>query len=135
MENSKDLTYFSCMLVSKLFNYPLQLRREDQQSLHMKRVIGSACEKVITSACKKAIACVCEKAITSVVLGGRSMINAERINSQLSHRGGRSTINAERINCQMENSKDLTYLSCMLVLKLFTLLFTIDAERINSPCT
>ena len=38
------------------------------------------------------------------------------------------------VNFHMENSKDLTYFSCMLVLKLFTLLFTIDAERINSLC-
>ena len=79
------------------------------------KVIASACEKVITSAHEKAIASVCEKVIASVDPGGL-MINAERINSQLSH----------------ENSKDLTYFCCMLVLKLFTLLFTIDTERINS---
>ena len=36
------------------------------------------------------------------------------------------------VNFHMKNSKDLTYLCCMLVLKLFTLQFTIDAERINS---
>ena len=46
------------------------------------------------------------------------------------------TINTERINSQLSHwkFKDLTYFSCMLVLKLFTLLFTIDTERINSLC-
>ena len=89
------------------------------------KVIASACEKGITSACvkvityahekaitsthEKAIASVCEKVIASVDPGGL-MIDAERIN----------------INFHMENSKDLTYFSCMLVLKLFTLLFTIN---------
>ena len=36
------------------------------------------------------------------------------------------------VNFHMENAKDLTYFCCMLVLKLFTLLFIIDAERIKS---
>ena len=39
------------------------------------------------------------------------------------------------VNFHMENSKYLPYFPCMLVLKLFILLFTIDRERINSLCT
>ena len=147
MKNSKDLTYFCCMLVLKLFTLLFTIDterinsqlshgkfkrfnlsflhvgiktlyitvynwcREDQQSLHVKRHIASACEKVITSAHEKVIASVCEKVIASVDPGDWWSMQ----------RGS-------TVNFQMKNSKDLTYFFCMLVLKLFT----IDAKRINS---
>ena len=72
MENSKDLTYYSCMLVLKLFTI-------DAES------INSLCMWKGNHLCAwKVIAPVCEKVIASVDPGGL-MINAERINSQLSH--------------------------------------------------
>ena len=102
--------------------------REDQQSLHVKRWIASACmmRRKGDCLCDPERWCACGKGITSahekvihICWSWEDWWNdAERINSQLSH----------------ENSKDLTYFSCMLVLKLFTLLFTIDTERINSLC-
>ena len=107
-ENSKDLIYFSCMLVLKLVALLFTIdKRVSTVSVHEK-AIASACEKVIASVCEKAIASVCgkgiasacekvitcacekviasphEKAIASVDPGDRSMIDKERINSQLS---------------------------------------------------
>ena len=66
--------------------------QEDQQFSGCEKVIAFACEKVIasvhekviTSAHEKAIASLCEKVIASVDPGGL-MIDAGRINSQLSH--------------------------------------------------
>ena len=78
----------------------------------------SACEKVITSAH--------EKAITSAHWKGDCLCWSWGVDEMM-QRGS-------TVNFHMENSKDLTYFSCMLVLKLFTLLFTIDTERINSLC-
>ena len=86
--------------------------------MHERIITVSVCEKVIASACEKAIASAHEKAshlwLNLVGLGG-------------------STQGGSTVNIHMENSKDLTYFYCMLVLKLFTLLFTIHTERINSP--
>ena len=81
----------------------------------------SVCEKVIASACEKAIASAHKKAIISVDPGGVGGID-ER------HR------EVQQSTFTWEIQKDLTYFCCMLVLKLFTLLFTVDTERINSLC-
>ena len=94
----------------KIFNlFLLQLKLMQRGST------VSACEKVIASVHEKGIASANEKVIASVDPG--------RINDWC--RGS-------TVNFHMKNSKDLTYFCCMLVLKLFTLLFTIDTERINS---
>ena len=50
----------------------------------MKRQLPTACEKAIASVYEKAITSACEKMITSVDPEGLT-IDAERINSQLSH--------------------------------------------------
>ena len=89
--------------------------REDQQSLHVKRQLPLHVKRW-------------------------SPLHMKRWSSMLILHMGialgdwQSTQRGSTVNFHMENSKDLTWFSCMLVLKLFTLLFTIDTERINSIC-
>ena len=85
--------------------------REDQMFLHVKRQLPLCV--------KRWLPLVHEEVIISVDPGGMDWQSMQR---------------GSTVNFHMENSKDLTYFSCMLVLKLFILLFTINTERINSLC-
>ena len=113
MENSKDLTYFSCMLVLKLFTLLFTIDAER---------INSLCMWKGDCLCMWKGNCLCTWKGDHLCwfLGGWG-------DQWITQRGS-------TVNFHMENSKDLTYFCCMLVLKLFTLLFTIDTERINSLC-
>ena len=113
MENSKDLTYFSCMLVLKLFTLLFTIDTERINSLCMWKG-DCLCMWKGDHLCTWKGDPLC----WSWGVGGIEW----------------SMQRGSTVNFHMENSKDLTYFSCMLVLKLFTLLFTIDTERINSLC-
>ena len=117
MENSKDLTYFSCMLVLKLFTLLFTIDTERINSLCMWKG-DCLCMWKGDCLCTWKGNCLCDV---------KRWLPLDPGDWWLMQRGS-------TVNFHMENSKDLTYFSCMLVLKLFTLLFTIDTERINSLC-
>ena len=109
----------------KTLHYCLKLtHRGSTVSMHEK-TIASVCERWLSLHVKRQ---------SPLCMKRQSPLHIERQSPQLILGGCEMMQRGSTFNFHMENSKDLIYFSCILVLKLFTLLFTIDTERINSLC-